>query len=73
MTVFERTMPSAEPVIATIVFTVGVILEDVNVTTDWLPGVTPGVTVVGFAEQLTPAAEAEHPTAIGSDIPPSGM
>ena len=73
VTVFERTIPSAEPVMLTIVFTVGVMSDEVKVTTDWLPGVMPGVTVSGVAEQVMPAAGVEHPTAMGSDIPPSSV
>src|SRR3954468_22469604 len=71
VTVFERTIPSAEPVIATMVFAAGVLPVVLKVMTDWFPGVTPGITVSGFALQLIPGAGAEHPTAMGSLIPPS--
>ncbi len=45
----------------------------VSVTTDWFPGVVPGVTTDGTAPQVTPSGNAPQPTAMSSVMPPNGV
>src|SRR5437868_4124147 len=76
VTLFVRVIPSPVlvPLIVMLASAAGVIPEVVPIVTrDWFPGVVPGVTLAGFAVQVTLAGNPPQLTVMGWFIPPSGV